>query len=37
RSGEAVLAGPHDDYPYWQYGPPEDEQTIGALLYAEAS
>ncbi|WP_169997892.1 MarR family transcriptional regulator [Crystallibacter degradans] len=36
-SGEAVLAGPHDDYPYWQYGPPEDEQTIGALLYAEAS
>ncbi|NMR32323.1 MarR family transcriptional regulator [Crystallibacter degradans] len=36
-SGEPILAGPNDDYPYWQYGPPEDEQTIGALLYAEAS
>ncbi|ERI35616.2 hypothetical protein M707_20705 [Arthrobacter sp. AK-YN10] len=36
-ASEPVLAGPDDDYPYWQYGPPEEEQTIGALLYAEAS
>jgi hypothetical protein len=36
-SSEPVLAGPNDDYPYWQYGPPEDEQTIGGLLFAEAS
>jgi hypothetical protein len=37
-SREPILATAADDYPYWQYdGPPDEEQTIAGLVYARAS